>query len=227
MTYGIIGAMEIEIKEILSRMTVEKEEKVYGTTYYKGKLFDKDVVLLSCSVAPINAALCTSIAIREFGANAIINTGIAGALAEGFNICDLVISSEVAYHDSQEGVVENWYPYRNSFEADSRLVALAEEAASTIEGLHFTKGLIATGNRFISSTAQKDAIKERLGNPLCVEMEGAAIGHASYVNGVPFVVIRSVSDFSDEAAQENYEENEARAAHNSAKLICEMIRKGL
>ena len=227
MTYGIIGAMEVEIKTILAQMVVETEKKVYGTTYYKGTLHGKSVVLLSCSIAPVNAALCTSIAIREFGATAIINTGIAGGLAPELKICDLVISTEVAYHDSQPGVVESWYPFRNAFAADEKMIALAVEAASTIPNLQFTKGLIATGNQFISSTAQKDAIMARLGNPLCVEMEGAAIGHASFVNDVPFVVIRSISDFSDEAAEGTYEENEARAAHNSATLICEMIKKGL
>ncbi len=223
MKYAIIGAMQVEIDAILAKMTVKEQKKIYDSVYYVGELYGKDVILLKCGIAPINAALCTSVAIREFGATAVINTGIAGGLDPKLNICDLVISTETGFHDTEINIIRSVYPYTNVFKADEGLVALAESSAKTLS-LNYTKGLIATGNVFVNTTAQKDAIMNRLGNPLCVEMEGAAIAQTAYINEIPYLVIRSISDFSDEAANDTYEDNETKAANNSANLICEMMK---
>lgn len=226
MVWGIIGAMDVEVAILRAAMEVEKEQVVYGSTYYSGRLHGHQIVLVCCSVATINAALCASVMIREMGATHIVNIGIAGGMDSSLKVLDVVISQDAGFHDTQPGVCDRFYPFTNIFAADQGLVELAVAACERLKskGFAYKVGRVATGDVFVSSSEQKERINARLQNPLCVEMEGAAIAQASYMNGVPFVIIRTISDFADEAADLSYEEFEKLAADQSSSIIIEMLK---
>ncbi len=225
MVWGIIGAMDVEVAILREAMKVEKEQMVYDSTYYTGTLHGHKMVLVCCSVATINAALCASVMIREMGATHIVNIGIAGGMDSSLKVLDVVISKDAGFHDTQPGVCDRFYPFTNIFTADQSLVETTVKACETLKGKDFTYkvGRVATGDVFVSSSEQKQRINERLENPLCVEMEGAAIAQASYMNEVPFVIIRTISDFADEQAGMSYEEFEKLAADHSSAIIMKML----
>lgn len=225
MVWGIIGAMDIEVAILREAMTVAKEQVVYGSTYYTGTLHGQKVVLVCCSVATINAALCASVMIREMGATRIVNIGIAGGMDRSLKVLDVVISKDAGFHDTQPGVCDSFYPFTNIFTADQGLVELAVSACERLKSKGFAHkvGRVATGDVFVSSTEQKERIDARLDNPLCVEMEGAAIAQAAYMNEVPFVIIRTISDFADENADMSYEEFKVLAADHSSSIIMTML----
>lgn len=226
MVWGIIGAMDVEVAILREAMTVEKEQVIYGSTYYSGTLHGHKLVLVCCSVATINAALCASVMIREMGATHIVNIGIAGGMDSSLKVLDVVISKDAGFHDTQPGVCDRFYPYTNIFPADEALIKRAADACKRIEskGFAYKIGRVATGDVFVSSTEQKERINARLENPLCVEMEGAAIAQAAHMNAVPFVIIRTISDFADEGADMSYEEFEKLAADQSSSIIIEMLK---
>lgn len=224
-TVGIIGAMDVEIEMILKEMDSLKKHNYAGFKIYTGNIEGKKVVLSRCGTGKVNAAACTQILIDKLGVDAIVNTGIAGSLSPKIKICDVVISTEVTYHDVRKGQMINLFPNQESFKADIKLINMAIESCSKVleeENLRCHTGLVVTGEQFVAEKVLKDRIVEEY-KPLCVEMEGGAIGHVAYLNSIPFVVIRSISDNADDEATLSYEEFEKTAAHHSARIVLEMI----
>lgn len=221
---GIIGAMDLEINIIKEALIIEDEHTYAGFKYYKGRIYELDIVLTCCGVGKVNAAACTQILIDKFNVDCIINTGIAGSLHGDVKICDIVISDNVTYHDVRKGQMKSCFPFKEFFEADERLKEFAieafEVAAQNASKYHL--GKIVTGEAFISDIKAKEIIIESH-SPLCVEMEGAAIGHVASINNIPFLVIRSISDNADCDATINYEIFEQISASKSANLVLNMI----
>lgn len=226
MTWGIIAALDEELRPLLEELKKERQQEIYGTTVYQGTLYGQPAVLCKCGIATINAALCTSAVIREFGADRIINTGIAGALGAGMQTLDVVISEDVCYHD-RDSALERYYPFTNCFRADKELIAQVEKAAQGLvvrdKPVRAQVGRIVTGDLFVESSAVKKELCERL-HPLCVEMEGAAIANTAYANGCPFVVVRTMSDCADEGAQESYDHLIEHASEISARIVLRMLK---
>ncbi len=225
MTWGIIGALDAEIKLIKDKMSVESETKVYGSTFYKGRVYNQDVVLVCCSVGTINATICAQTVIREFGADVVVNVGIAGAMDKKLHILDVVISDEVVFHDADLETLVKYYPFKDSFKADEKLISLCKTACDELKVTSYI-GKVASGDLFVSSKEDKQRIESQFA-PYCVEMEGAAIGHTAYVNDKPFVVIRSMSDNADDDAGETYDNWLDTAANNSANIILKMLQIGM
>ncbi|GAA6514656.1 5'-methylthioadenosine/adenosylhomocysteine nucleosidase [Merdimmobilis hominis] len=225
MVWGILGALDEEVALIQQNMEIESATKIYGTTVYTGKVYGQQVVLVCCGIGKVNAAACASVVLREFGADAIINVGIAGAAAPQMNILDVVLSDEVVFHDTCKAM-EEYYPFTQTFRADETLLRLAEEACQAVleEPFHFHVGRIATGDQFVESKAVKDDIVSRT-HPLCVEMEGAAVGQIAVMNNKPFLVIRSMSDNAEDNANDLYDNFIELAAGHSAAIILEMLKK--
>lgn len=223
MVWGILGALEEEVALIKEKMTIERQTPMYGTVFYEGTIGEHNIVLVCCGIGKVNAAVCASTAIHQFGAGRIINVGIAGAMKLGLSVMDVVISSEVAFHD-QDPVMLRYYPNRQFFEADPYLISLCEEACASLPEIngHFGRGRIVSGDVFVNDSAVKADINKRLA-PSCVEMEGAAIGQVSYMNGKPFLVIRTMSDSADEGADTSYDNFIEVAAEHSAKIILKML----
>lgn len=224
MVWGILGALPEEVALLVQAMDVQSQCEHYGTAFYQGTLEGRQAVVACCSVGKVNAALCASLMIRELGVGAVVNVGIAGALDGRLGMLDVVLSSNAAFHDA-EPLMRQFYPFRLDFDADPGLLALAEQACQSLSdrlGLCLT-GRIATGDVFVQGGSVKENIVRRL-SPLCVEMEGAAVAQACHMNGVPFLIIRTISDSADDAAALTYDEFKDRAAHQSATILQEMLR---
>lgn len=223
MVWGIIGAIDEEVELLKNAMTVTKETKIYGSTFYSGILDGKEVVVVCCSIGKINAALCASVIIRELNADIVVNVGIAGAMDKRLKVLDVVLSSEAVHHDG-DAVLAKYYPFQKEYKADEKLIALAEKACEkAVNGHSHYTGRIATGDVFVEGGDVRDRIKNDFA-PLCVEMEGAAIAQACYMNEKPFLIIRTMSDNADDSASMSYDEFKPEAANQSANIIREMLR---
>jgi adenosylhomocysteine nucleosidase len=225
---GIIGAMEEEVSEIkdcLEPSTLSISEKA-GMVFYSGTLLGQEVTVVRSGVGKVNSALCSQVLIDDFYVKALINTGIAGSLDRDIDIGDIVISKDVIHHDMDASIFgdpKGWVPRMDtlSFPADEELIKTAE-TASDIIGIRSFIGRVATGDQFVASKATKERIVSEFG-AICTEMEGAGIGQAAYINRVPYVIIRAISDKADDSANMDYAEFESHAIANSVKLICKMM----
>ncbi len=227
---GIIGAMEVEVQALRSLLNGAQEHVAGGLTFTEGLLDGVQVVIVRSGVGKVNAALCAQRLILQFGVTHIINTGIAGALASGLKVLDFVASTDALYHDMNAvgfGYKMTEIPQMDcsDFPANTAMLEAAEKAFASLpeaEGHKLIKGRIATGDQFISDKALKQQIKADC-NPACVEMEGTAIAHACYLNKVPFVIIRCMSDMADDIGENTYSFNEKTAANLSASLVRKML----
>ncbi len=219
---GIIGAMGSEVEHLREMMRGREETVAAGRTFYAGKIGDIDVVLVCSGIGKVNSAMSAQILIDRFGVDAIINTGIAGG-AKDAKVRDVVISTEAAYHDMELRLVALSHPYMEQFAADKAFVQKAQKACADC-GVTCHLGKIATGDQFISDKAVKDDIVSRL-DPNAVEMEGGAVAHVCAANGVPFVIIRSISDNADDEAEMDFDTFERLAADDAAKIVVSMLKQ--
>lgn len=232
MKLGIIGAMDVEVATLKANMTGKTESTVAGSVFCEGVLEGLPVVVVQCGIGKVNAALCAQILCIRFAVTHIVNTGIAGSLNKDLDIGDFVISCDAIYHDFTCGALNPSYvvgqipgfPVRN-FPADEHLVELAFAAADSLLPGHAKIGTVASGDQFVGQKAQKEKIIADTG-ALCTEMEGAAIAHTAWRNGVPYVVIRAISDKADDSAEMDYPTFEAMAAEKCA-LVTRAMAKAL
>ena len=226
---GIIGAMDIEMDGLKKEMDSPQIKAIAGMNFYKGKISGKEVVAVKCGIGKVNAAICTQVLADKFGVDAVVNTGVAGSLNNDIDICDIVVSTSAQEHDmdvSPLGYDRGIIPDMDTsvFLADRNLIRLAKESANSA-GLNVKvfEGKIVSGDQFIGTHEAKDILREKF-NGDCTEMEGAAIAHAAHLNGIPFLVIRAISDKADGGAMMDYPEFERKAAENSVKLMKEIIK---
>ena len=228
MTVGIIGAMEEEVAVLKKEMELEEIITVASMEFCKGLLCGKDVVVVRSGIGKVNAAVCTQILIDRFGADVIINTGVAGSLDAKIDIGDMVVSTDLVEHDMDTtafgdplGQVPRMDTF--SFPADVELVKKAvlsnEEANPDIKT--FT-GRIVSGDQFVSSPDVKEKLVENFGAK-CTEMEGAAIAHVAYLNKVSCVIIRAISDKADNSASMDYPSFEKKAIEHSLRLVRNLL----
>ena len=219
---GIIGAMEQEVETLLAQMENMTAATVAGSTFYEGKLCGLDVVVVQCGIGKVNAALSVQILCTKYGITHAVNTGIAGSLCAELDIGDLVVSKDAMYHDFD--CVNFGYPYGKvpgmdviSFPADETLMKLAFDAANSVHPGHVTLGRVASGDQFVAEQTLKDRIIANT-QALCTEMEGTAIAQTAYRNGIPFVILRAISDKADNSAEMDYPTFEKQAAHRCAAV---------
>lgn len=221
---GIIGAMDIEVEGLKKDMQIEREVKKAGMSFCEGMLGGQKAVVVRSGIGKVNAAVCTQILVDEFGAEAVINTGIAGSLNAKIDIGDIVISTDVVHHDMDAvsfGYVPGQIPQMDvfSFAADETLTSLAEQVCREVNPeISVFHGRIVSGDQFVADKAVKERIVNQF-HGLCTEMEGAAIAQASYLNSVPFVIIRAISDKADDSASEDYPTFEKKAAQHCIRLV--------
>ena len=225
---GIIGAMDEEVELIKSTMSVENTVEKAGCTFLVGKIEGKDAVVVRCGIGKVNAAMCTQILIDLFNVDAVINTGVAGAVAEGITVGDVVISLDALQHDMDcsplgdpIGVIPRMP--ESIFKADERLVKLAFDASSKVISGKTLTGRVVSGDQFIASKEVKDKLVKNF-NGSCAEMEGAAIAHICYMNSVPYVIIRNISDSADGSADVSFVEFCKEAVIHSGKIVLEMMK---
>lgn len=225
---GIIGAMEEEVAALKEAMEVQEAAELASMTFYRGVLCGKDVVVVRSGIGKVNAGICAQILVDRFHVDTLINTGIAGSLDARIDIGDMVISTDALHHDMD--AVQFGYPAGQvprmevmSFPADEELVKKAVQANEKANpDIHTYTGRVASGDQFIASKEVKEKIVENF-QPLCVEMEGAAIAQAAYLNKVSYVIIRAISDKADNSATMDYPTFERQAIAHSVGLVKELM----
>ncbi len=227
-TIGIIGAMREEIELLLAQMDNEQTETHAGIAYHRGVFRGKKVVLTRSGVGKVNAAVCTQILIDKFGADAVLFTGVAGAVDPELDIGDIVISSSSLQHDidvTALGFPRGTIPYQDvsEYEADERLIELAERAGRLTYPGRCKVGKILSGDQFIADRAAVKSLHEQFGGA-CTEMEGASVAQACFMNGIPYVIIRSMSDKADGSAHVNFAEFTVEASNRSYAIVEEIVK---
>jgi len=224
---GLIGAMEEEIDILKHFISNEEVTNRADMIFYKGQLNGLDTVVVRSGIGKVNAAIAAQILISEFNVDCIINTGVAGGIKSGINVGDIVISSDAIEHDfdttafgDELGVIPRMKT--SIFKADKCLIDIALKAANdNIEGKAYV-GRIVSGDRFISSKEEARRLGQQF-SAYAVEMEGAAIAHTSYLNDIPFVIIRSISDNADGNATSDFNLFVKKASIVSSNIVKEMI----
>ena len=227
---GIIGAMEVEVASLKERMQDVEITRKASMEFYAGVLEGKKVVVVRSGIGKVNAALCVQILVDLFQITHVINTGVAGSLNADLDIGDILISKDAIHHDVDATVFG--YPLGElpqmgirEFIADETLVNLAVESCKKVNpDLTVRTGRVVSGDQFISS----DDVKKRLIEVFhgdCAEMEGASIAHGAYLNKIPFIVIRAISDKADGSAEMDYTAFEHEAAKHSARLVEDLVQK--
>lgn len=228
--YGIIGAMDVEVKSLKEAMNIEETVERAGMTFCEGTLGNEHAVVVQSGVGKVNAALYTQILIDEFHVTHVINTGIAGSLDNRLNIGDVVVSTDACYHDVNAtvfGYKEGQVPGMSelAFPADAALIAQVKAAAGKVaSNLQVLEGRVCSGDQFIADSARKNEIKEKFGG-LCCEMEGSAIAQTCFLNHIPFVIVRKISDKADGSDVMEYVAFEKQAARDSAAIVEAMMNK--
>ena len=227
---GIIGAMEIEVAAIKAKMENVNQVSKAGMDFHEGTLNGKPVVVVRSGIGKVNAAVCTQILVDDFAVDGVINTGIAGSLKAMIDIGDIVVSSDVLHHDMDAR--EFGYPMGQipqmdvfSFEADALMRKIAVEVCAEVNSeIKTFEGRVVSGDQFVASQEVKNRIIENF-DGYCTEMEGAAIAQTAYLNKVPFVILRAISDKADNSATMDYPTFEKKAAEHCIRLVSAMVQK--
>lgn len=220
---GIIGAMDEEVAGLKEYMTDVRITPRAGMDFYEGNLDGKQVIVVRSGIGKVNAGICTQILADLFHVEAVINTGIAGGLNRDVHVGDIVLSTDLVHHDMDAtgfGYPLGQIPRMDvfSFSADETLRSVAKEVCERVNPkIHVFEGRIVSGDQFVSSSAVKEKILQNFGG-YATEMEGAAIAQAAFLNQIPFLVIRAISDQADDSATMTYEEFEKQAIVHSLRL---------
>ena len=191
---GIIFAMKEELDALLNEINLVKDYKIFDLIFYECKYKDLECILVESGIGKVNSARCTQILIDNMEVDYIFNIGVAGSINKDVNVCDIVIGNNLVQHDfdltsfnREKGYIPNVGKY---ISCDEYLVRVAKEIS--IDNKVYV-GTIASGDIFISDNKMSEKIASKF-NALCVEMEGASIAQVCYLSGIPFLVIRSISD---------------------------------
>ncbi|HWT26616.1 MAG TPA: 5'-methylthioadenosine/adenosylhomocysteine nucleosidase, partial [Mobilitalea sp.] len=210
---GIIGAMEEEVnilKDLMKDVTIKQAASMQ---FYEGSINGKQLVVVQSGIGKVNAAICTQILADLFHIEAVINTGVAGSLRNEIDIADIVLSTDALQHDMDAtgfGYDPGVIPRMDSsiFKADQKLIELAKQVCrEELPEVGIHTGRVVSGDQFISDSGKKDWLVSSF-NGYCTEMEGAAIAHAAYLNNIPFLIVRAISDKADHSAEMTYSEFE-------------------
>lgn len=225
---GIIGAMQSETEALVAALSSKESETVSGITYTKGVLEGKEVVIATCGIGKVFAAICAQTMILRYRPSLIINSGVAGTLTAALGIGDVAVASCLVQHDMDTsplgdpvGLVSGID--RIYFDCDPAAVTLLTDCVRA-SGARAEVGCIASGDQFISDVARKQVIVSRFSAIAC-EMEGAAIAQVATVNATPFAVLRAISDGADGAATEDYPAFVRAAAARSSAVIRALLQK--
>lgn len=226
MTLAIIGAMDEEVSLIRDQLSQLETIDSCGVVFYRGQLQGYPVVLLRSGIGKVAAALSTTLLLERFAPDYVVNIGSAGGFDPKLNVGDVVIGSQLAYHDVD--VTAFGYPPGQlpgqplHFHADAELLALAERCLHAVAHVQSARGLICSGDVFMADPARVAAVRQLFPEMQAVEMEGAAIAQVCQQFGVPYVVIRALSDIAGQESSTSFDEYLKVAAHHSSLLVAAM-----
>lgn len=234
-TLGIIGASDAEVGALIAALETPETHTAGGVTCHSGTLGGHRVVVVNCGVGKVCAAMCAQLLIDRFAVDGIVNTGVAGGLADGMAVGDLVIADDAVQHDfdiTAFGHPRGYIPARGGdnvvsvWPTDPTLTAAFRAAAESVRaregGFACHSGRIVSGDVFVSSAALKQTLRDDFG-AVAAEMEGAAIAQVAYLNGVPFALVRALSDLADGSAADSYDTFEQQTAARSARILLTML----
>lgn len=227
-TVGIIAAMAIEADGIKSCMEDTSSEIISGIEFVSGRLSGKKVIVAVCGIGKVFAAICAQTMILRYSPDLIINSGVAGTLTENLSVGDIAIAVSLVQHDMDTSALGDPVGLISGINivnlpCDKKYSALLLDCAKLL-GANCLSGVIASGDRFMSNSAEKSLIVERFRAIAC-EMEGASIGQVCYVNGVSCCVMRAISDGGDENAAVDYPVFASIAASRAVEVVTLFFKK--
>ena len=225
---GIIGAMEDEVSGLVAKLENPSSEEISCIKFYTGTIYGKPVVVAKCGVGKVFAAICTTAMILRYSPSVVINTGVAGGLDPSLKCADTVIATRLAQHDMDTSPLGDPIGLISGinkvyFDTDRRTTEILASAADEL-GIRHSEGLIVTGDKFVAGGEERDRILSVFPAVAC-EMEGGAVAHAAYVHGVPFAVVRAISDGADSESVLDYPAFLKIAVKNSEALTLSLIKK--
>ena len=227
---GIIGAMDVEVNNLLDAMEDSERTEWAGMTFCKGVIGGKECVVVKCGIGKVNAAMCAQALIDLFHVDSLLNTGIAGSLNNQLDIGDLVLCTDAVEHDmdvSPLGYELGRVPGFDclGYSADS---VMRKKIKSFLESdaagrIHCMEGRVVSGDQFIGDGEKKKWLVDTFGG-ICAEMEGASIAHVAYKNNIPFMIIRAISDKADGSSHVDYPVFEKATAEKMSSILIEMMK---
>lgn len=215
MKIGIIGAFDEEIEKFIEMFDLIEED---NKNIYLGNYNNKELVIAKSGIGKVNSGSMTQYIIDKYEVDYIINSGCAGSLTEDVKVMDVVISSYVTYHDFKPERIMNYsLPDNGHVLADEKLIEITKNCLDKFDSIKYYVGPICSGDSFVTNSEQRDEIRNST-NALAVDMESGSIGHISRKNDVPFICIRTISDFAD-----GVEDREKEAAYKSSNLVKKII----
>ena len=220
MTIGIIAAMDLELNELKAAMADTETETVSGIEFVRGTVEGRHVVAAVCGIGKVYAAMCAQTMILRYAPDAIVNIGVAGTLTKDLGVMDIAIAGQVCQHDMDTSALGDPVGLvsgadRIYFPADLTIVGTLEQCADAL-GFRHSTGTIASGDQFIHTPEKKQYLSEQFG-AIAAEMEGGSVGQVCFVNGVPFAVLRTISD--GDGGTMDYNTFAALAARNSIQVV--------
>lgn len=205
MRTAIVAAMQEELAAVLALMPHEGKQVAAGREFWVGELHGREVVVVLSRIGKVAAATTATVLIERFHVDEIVFTGVAGGLAPGVDVGHVVVADRFLQHDLDASPIFPRFEVplygTSTFDCDPALTArVAAAAASALPGVHLHRGLVASGDRFVATTAESRALQAALPAALAVEMEGAAFAQVCHDCGVPFAAVRTISDRADDMA---------------------------
>ncbi|MDR5587565.1 MULTISPECIES: 5'-methylthioadenosine/adenosylhomocysteine nucleosidase [Clostridium] len=229
MTIGIIAAMAEELEILLKDLNLEEKKEKANMIFHKGTIKGKNVVAVVCGIGKVNSAVCTQILISEYNVDKVINVGVAGGIGKDIYPGDIVVAENLVQHDmdtSAFGDKIGQIPRLDTFDfkCDKDMVSAAKKSCEEISELNSFTGRIVSGDQFVANLEKIQWLEKEFGAISC-EMEGASIAQVCYLNSIPFVVIRSISDNANNGAHMDYEKFTPIAVKNSTNILKNMLEK--
>lgn len=219
---GILTASDEELQPFIDRLGAEPLRKISMVRFLGCRWAGHDLILAYSGVGKVNAAIAAELMAEVFHVDAMINAGTAGGMADDITIMDTVVSESIIYHDMADDILTEFHPWlpESRFQADPWLLGLASSYSSS-SSFPIRFGTIATGETFIEGEAREEI--NRRYHPLAVDMESAAVAHACYVNSVPFISVRTITDDVLHEGIDCFDENCAEASARSAEVVLGML----
>lgn len=230
MTIAIVSAMHEELAAVLALMPDERKTVAAGREFWVGHLHGQEVVAVLSRIGKVAAATTATALIERFGVTHIVFTGVAGGLAPGVQVGDIVVADSFLQHDLDASPIFPRYEVPlygvSRFATDTALSdTLARAARAALPGVPLHRGLVVSGDRFVSTTSEARALQAALPEALAVEMEGAAIAQVCHDYDLPFAAVRTVSDRADDAAHGDFTRFvEEVASRHSAAIVASLLR---
>lgn len=220
MKIGIMCAIERELIPIAAMLQNHQTETVMQRIFHSGTMHGAEIVAVIGGVGKVNGAITAQLLAERFGVERLIFTGVAGGLDDSLAVGDIVIGTTLLYHDIDMSFISNnmFDTPKDGFSSDNEMVALCRNIGG---GLHF--GTIITGDQFITGDT-RDVLISRF-HPLCVDMESAAVAHVCWFCKLPLLIIRCISDFADEDADDTFEKNAGAAGLSALSVMEKVIEK--